>query len=252
MWQNLGVELSRSGEIDRAIAALRTAVERYDQPRAGRIANTRALNELGLLLARKGEYDEALAIFRDALRLNPHDHMAHDGMGRTYRMMRRPNDAVAAFRASLEADPHYLDAAIPLGRTLAELGDDAGAVAAFSRAADVVLDAAVSQVWLLAASPNSQVRQPIDALALAQRLQPEGTAAAKVWDALAAAYAANGRFKEAAVANQKAIETCLQSPRAGEPESRRSVDRLRARGQLYSEKRPFRGPLSELAADVVP
>jgi tetratricopeptide (TPR) repeat protein len=252
MWQNLGVELGRSGAVDEAIAALRTAVERLDATRAGRASKTRALDELGLQLARKGNYKEALATFEEALRLNPRDAMTHDGIGRTYRMMNRPNDAIAAFRAAIDDDPRYLDAAIPLGRTLAEVGDDSGAVAAFSRAAHILPDAAVSLVWLLAASPNAGVRRPDKALAIAQQLRPEGVTAAKAWDAIAAAFAANDRFREAAEANEKAVVLCSRSSRAGDPEVERSLSRLRARGLLYSQRQSFLGPLSDLTADVAP
>ena len=85
-----------------------------------------------------------------------------------------------------------------------------------------------SLVWLLAACPDRRLRDPAEAVRLAEQLcQATNYEQPRLLDALAAAYAAAGRFDQAQKTVQQALEALGE---AGPPEA---VEALQQTLRMY-------------------
>lgn len=176
---NLGTALRRVGQIDEAIQQLREAVAEDE-------TNPSAHFELGTAFAQRGRWREAAAEFEQTARLD------------TGRRDARRNWAVACLQLQ------QWQQAIELLRT-----DVADALAAPGIEGPMVLDieAAVELTWLLAACPDASLRDPSLAVMLAERLLRDAREPdPELLDLSAAALAADGRYREAAVQARKGLE----------------------------------------------
>jgi hypothetical protein len=126
------------------------------------------------------------------------------------------------------------------------LGDQSGAFESMKTASAQSTDAFLSFAWMRAASPKAELRDPAAALADAEATQPAGVHAAMVYDVNAVALAANGRFDEAVLANERALEACRQSRVKDLPEIKAAIARLERRGNLYRARQPYVGPSSDM------
>ena len=128
-----------------------------------------------------------------------------------------------------------------LGRALLGSGRPAEAVAAFRQGLSLSPDdpeALGRLAGTLAAHPRREVRNPLEAVALAERLANRFSfAEPRSLDVLGAAYAAAGRFDEAVRAAERAIAL---ASRAGDAAL---ATKVRARLSLYRGRRAFIGPL---------
>jgi tetratricopeptide (TPR) repeat protein len=102
----------RSGDVDAAVAAGRTAIE-LDR------RNVEAHLNLGDALARKSEWNEALANYREALRLRPECVEAHFGIGQASNALDDTQGAEHAFRECIRLRPDYAEAHMNLASNLA-------------------------------------------------------------------------------------------------------------------------------------
>ena len=193
---NLGTALTFAGRIDDAIARYRRALEiRSDYALAH--------NNLGGILFRLGQYDEAERHLREAVRIDPANAEARDNLGRLFRERGRTALAISQFRDAVKLRPDW---AVPH----AELA------------------------WLLASSREDTLRNPADAVRLAERAaELTDRREATVMDVLAAAYAAAGDFERAVATAQVALALAT-SPEIANP--------IQARLTLYRQKRPFLVP----------
>ena len=99
--------------------------------------------------------------------------------------------------------------------------------------------------WLLAVSPDPRIRDPDEAVRLAERACAGDEANDHHYlDTLAAAYAAAGRFDES-------VEVCRRAIRlAGEAGDENTLAGLRRRLDFYTDRRPFRRDAPVLAAEA--
>jgi hypothetical protein len=111
---------------------------------------------------------------------------------------------------------------------------------------DQSTDAFLALAWMRAASPKAELREPARALADIEATQPAGVYAGMVHDAHAVALAANGRFDEALVANERALQACRASRVKDQPEIKQAITRLESRGTLYKSRKSFVGPASDM------
>ena len=89
--------------------------------------------------------------------------------------------------------------------------------------------------WLLATDANEKVRNPAEAVTLAEGANRMTVRAhPKVLDTLAAAYAAAGRYDEAAETAERALSAAL-----GRGETRLAGE-IDGRISLYQSRRPYR------------
>ena len=184
------------GEIGRSLEVYRRWAER-------RPSDPRPVGSLGLALLRAGRFDEAQTHLERALELDPYAAEAHAGMAVVAERRGDLRDAVDAYRRTLRLDPSLQTALNNLA-------------------------------WLLATASDPQLRDPEQALRLAQRAQraaPRPDPA--LLDTLAAAYAAQGRFEEALRVAQRAAELARQG---GAVTLAREIE---AREALYGAGRPY-------------
>jgi tetratricopeptide (TPR) repeat protein len=221
----------------------------------------------GVALEAAGRRVEALAKYRRAIALDPNYSPAHNNVGSIYASAGRLAEAIAAFRRAVETDrsnaearnnlggllvgsatneaiehlrqalstrPDYLEAHFNLGRALATAGDARGAIREYAAALGLQADwspALINLAWLLSAHADRSIRNPQEAVRLAERavvLTPEDPAAL---DVLAAALAASGQFDNAVTAATKAQALARDNAALADDISRRLV--------LYRSRRPF-------------
>jgi hypothetical protein len=168
-------------------------------------------NSYGCALFEQDRFDEALSQFNIALKINPHNRLAHGNMGKVYANM----GVVYAQRGQSNLAVKYLTGAARLKP------DDP----------DVLNDLA----WVLATTKNDKLRNPSDAVKFAKNAceltkfsQPEHL------DTLAAAYAAAGNFPEAIATAEKAVDLALSF------RQKELAARIQKQLELYKSGTPYR------------
>ncbi len=199
---NLGVALARLRMTSDAIDAFSTAAL-LDPRMADAYLNLAA----ALLVAGRG--DEAIAALEEAVRLRPDHAKTQMALGRALASVGRTREAIERYGEALRLDPEYAPAHNNLGRALADSGKGQEAVTRYREALRLSPDFAEAHnnlAWLLATASDPGVRDPGEALRLAERAVAltEGKEA-NYLDTLAAAQAAAGRFGDAAATAERAV-----------------------------------------------
>jgi tetratricopeptide (TPR) repeat protein len=220
----LYLEMNRAAD---ATAHFRTSAELAPQSAAAHYNYATALTMTGKLVEAIGEYERAVAI-------RPDYALAHNNLGDALLHTGRTSEALQHFREALRIDPAYAEAHFNLGSVLSAQGRPQDAVAEFRRAVELKPDltpALVELAWLLASARDAALRDPDQALRIAERaanLARRGDA--RALDVLAAAQAASGRF-------DAALETTAAALALRPPESLAAA--IRQRQQLYRERRAY-------------
>ena len=228
---NLALALLARGKSAEALAQLHEALcLAPDYPEAH--------NNLGKALAEQGKLAEAHAEIAEAVRLKPGYADAQYNLGNILLILGKPSEAIPAYTAAVQARPDFAEAHYQLGTVLAGRKQTADAIAQFREAARLKpdwLEALNNLAWLLATQPDEKLRNAPEAIRLAAHaVELTHTNHPGPLDTLAAAYAAAGRFPEAVVTAQKAIDLATaagQAPLAAEIQKRR---------QSYHAGQPFR------------
>ncbi len=196
------IVLDALGKPDRAEAELRRAIAQ--QPDLAR-----AHFSLANLLADRGESAAAIASFERSIELDPNVAEVHNNLGVAYEKAGRAADAARSFARAAELSPASALFRQNLGRAHAAAGDAAKALAAYREALDRnpgSLEAAIGAAWILATSRDASLRDPAEALRIADAAaRVTQHRAPEVLDALAAAHAAAGRFDRATAIADQAI-----------------------------------------------
>ena len=235
---SLGLLLARAGEVDEAIVEYRVALGlRSHYPEAH-------LN-LGHALRRLGRFDEAATEYRAALARHPEWPEAHHGLAVSLGSLGDLATAEREYREAIRLDPSFGDAHFGLGLVLLAEGRTPDAIAALRGAVAAAPDwpvATEALAWLLATREAGAPADAADAVALAERARVvTGHDDARLLDTLAAAYAANGRFADAADTARKAASVARG---AGDDAFAADVEKRLAR---YESGQPVRS-----AARVAP
>lgn len=194
-------------------------------------------NNLGAVLWARDRFGEAFDQFSEALRLDPKNFRAHNNVGHALASRGQLDEGIRHYLEALALNPDFADAHVNLGRALASQGRVEDAVRHLREARRAAPNWAVPMAdlaWLLATAPDQRLRQPVEALRLAeQAARLTGRQNIAALDALAASYAAARRFEEAMAAEEAAIALAVA---AAVP---RLADELRARLELYRKGEPF-------------
>jgi tetratricopeptide (TPR) repeat protein/mono/diheme cytochrome c family protein len=239
-------------------------------------SNPRLHEAAAAILLTLGQVDRGIAHLQAALRLDPQSIEAHYNLATALAWQGQSTEAIANLNAVLASDPTHVQAHVNLGAMLRAKGDLDGAAAHLERALELDPSSAAAHAnlagvlmrqheisrgvseyrealahnsrlvepltelaWTLATSPNPQVRDSAAAIAFGERARTvTGGHDARALDALAAAYAAGGRYDDAVRTIGEAL--ALVPPGApGGADTRRLLDARRA---LYLQHRPFVDP----------
>ena len=262
---NLGLVLADLGKIDEAIQCYREALRlkpKYPD----------AHNNLANALADQGKSDQASAEFEEALRLQPDHPKAHYNLGNLLLDMGRTDEGMQRYEEALRLKPDFAEAHNSLGTALVKLGRLQEAIEHYNQALQLKPDDAIAHhnlakvlvgtgrldegiehynqflqlvpdsvvalnnlAWLLATREPAKAGDPARAIELAQRAR-ELTRQENPFclDALAAAYAAAGRFADAITTAQRAMELAESAGQAT------LAKNIRSRLELYRTGRPYR------------
>ena len=214
------------GRIEEAILRYRTLLEDVPDHAAGH-AN------LGYALYQAGRSDEAMPLLQRALELDPEDQEAQTNLGLTLMRLGEAEGGMRALRRAVDLGPDDETAHINLATALYSSGALRAAIDQYNEALRASPDSAAALAalgWIQAT--HLQVRDPEVALRRASRaVELTGRRDIAALDALAAAYAALGRFEEAIETTKAAEVIATRSA----PDAARA---LRSRIALYREGRP--------------
>jgi tetratricopeptide (TPR) repeat protein len=220
-----------SGKVAEAVSHFRESARLQPESAA-------AQYNLGTTVMRLGDYEAAVLHLERALQMDPTYVRAHNSLGAALRLQGKSAEAIHHFRQALLISPDDGDALYNLASALRGEGEFEEAIAYYRRALQVQPDApdALEELaWLLATHPDARLRDPGQAVRLAERAsRVTERRNASVLDALAAAYAAAGRFDEA-VATARAALALL-------PGRTELATSIRQRLDLYAKGRPYRRP----------
>ena len=228
----MGVALREKGNLDEAFGHFREAV-RLD-PRLA-IAHF----NLGRAYKQQGKLDDAVREYRRALALDPRLAAAHNSLGSVAGTQGRVGEAIQHFQDALRVEPNNAEAHNNLGLALRMLGRTDEALPHFRAALQGRSDwsAPMNEIaWIVATHPDARVRNPAEAVRLAERAaELSAHREPLVLDTLAAAYAAAGDWGRATTTAEAAV--ALASAR-----SSALRDEIARRLALYRSNRPYREP----------
>jgi Tfp pilus assembly protein PilF len=195
---------------------------------------------LGYALALRGRRDDAVMRFREALRLDPAYAQAHNNLAAMLQLAGQFDEALNHYRRALALRPDNVEARGNLAQLLSRQGRSAEAVTEFEQVLAVKAgdpQALSGLAWIRATAADAAMRDPARAVELAER----AAAATRrrdlaALDALAAAYAAAGRFDEAVTTAQAAVALAVA---AGQGEI---ADQFKERLVLYQRREAYRVP----------
>jgi len=193
---------------------------------------------LGYVMARRGQVNEAVAEFGEALKLDPDYAQAHNNLGAVLQMLGRNGEARDHYRRAVALRPDNVEAHANFATLLSRDGRAADAVLEFKQALALKADDAQSLgglAWIRATAADTTLRNPSEAVALAERAAAlTGHRDLSALDALAAAYASAGRYDDAVTIarNAMAQATLLQQPAV--------AAQFKERLAFYQRRQPYR------------
>jgi tetratricopeptide (TPR) repeat protein len=228
---NLGAALREKGQVDEAIVHLQIAVDL--QPNY-----VDAHNSLARALGQKREWDGAMEHLERSLVIDPDQAEAHNNLANVLWQKGRLRQAAAEYEMALALHPDYAVAHFNLGDVLREAGETREAIAHYRSALEIRPDFAPALdrlAWALATSPDSSLRDGVQAVGLAARADQISGGRNPVFVAtLAAAYAEVGRFPEAVATAERALRLATARGKA------ELGERLRTQVALYQTGAPYR------------
>ena len=215
-----GGSLVSQGRIEEAISYYRELVRSGPEDVQQHIHNN-----LGYALLIAGRVEDALGPLQRARALEPANPQVHNNLGLVHFSAGRWEQAVGSLRRAVELRPGYQEAHANLARALTTTGDPDGALREYREALRLELDSSAvltDLAFLLATHPDGARRDGEEAVRLASRaVALSGHADPLALDALAAAYAAGGRFEEAIRTAEAAEALAAASPGVVAPISER-------------------------------
>ena len=234
---NLGLMLKNQGRIEEAM-------EHYHQAIQINPNNFEALNNLGAVLADKGQFDEAIENYYKAIQIIPNFYEALDNLGVALAAKGRFDEAIENFRQAIQVNSNRPETFFHLGMTLSQSGRPRDAVAQYREALRLnpTLAGALNNLaWVLAASPDAELRNGAEAVRLAERACELTHYGEPLFiGTLAAAYAEAGRFPEAVTTAEKAEQLATTAGLTAVAAKNRQLLELYRAGKPYHEPAPTR------------
>ena len=202
--------------------------------------NDVAENNLGIVFLRKGKLDDAISLLQAAVDLRPENAPAHDNLAKALLQKGQVADALVHYRKLLEIQPENVETRNILGTVLIQQGRIREAIEQWQKALAIQPEngnAMSNLAWVFAASPEDSVRDGARAVELAKNaLRISGGKIPMIFRTLAAAYAENGRFREAIETAQHGVALANSQGNPG------LAAELQSNIALYQAGRPLRDP----------
>jgi tetratricopeptide (TPR) repeat protein len=167
------------------------------------------------VLYRDGQLEDAVQAYQRAVQLSPGDIPARHNLAVVLQAQGKLADAASHYEEVLRRDARYPDAHYGLALVSKSQGDMARAVRHYREALQSVPnwpEVLIDLAWLLATTTDPAIRNPQEAIEVAERAvratNPPSWAAL---DASAAALASGGRVREAADQARRALEAAVAS-----------------------------------------
>ena len=112
---NMGIAYKAKGEIDKAVAEYRRALDLVP-------GYAEAHNNLGNLLKDQKKYDEAIMHFESSIKFSPDNPSTHNNLGTVFAMKGNVNKAAVYFAKAVRLKPTYIDARQNLGLAYMQQG----------------------------------------------------------------------------------------------------------------------------------
>jgi len=221
------------GRLDEAIAEFRRSLQLNADS-----AQTRY--NLAYALSARGRRDEAIAELDAALRIDPDYAQAHNNLGALLQLSGRTEEALVHFERAIALRPDNVEARANLGQLLSNRGQSAAAAEQFRAvlaARGDHVQALAGLAWIEATSADAVLRNPRDAVQRGERaVELTGRHDVVALDALAAAYAAAGRYDDAAQTATLGLQTATNAGQAA------VAAQFRQRLALYQKGESLRLP----------
>ena len=185
-----------------------------------------------------GNNEDAVYYYNKALQKKPNYEKAHNNLGNA--MARQGNVEAAAYHynEALKINPNHAGAHYNLGKIAANQGKIEDAILYYRKALllnPIMTEAIYNLSWIFATHENKKYRNGEEAVKLAEQLcELQDYNHPLSLDALAAAYAEAGRFKEAVLTAKKGLELVMKM---GPKELALGLEN---RLKLYHAGRPYR------------
>ncbi len=194
----LGQELYRQ-------AKFAPAIEHFNKALQIKPNYTNAIISLGCVSTDRGDLKQAIDYFQKALNLKPDSADAHTNLGIALQKYGRFNDAIIHIRRSLQIEP---DNPVTMNNL----------------------------AWLFATCPDPNYRNPSEAIRLAQQVcRATAYVNPEMLDTLAAAFASAGRFDEAVITAQKALNLANEN-------NKQLFQAIKSHLDLYNASKPLIEP----------
>jgi len=232
-YDGLAKSFYKQGKFDEAISVCKKRL-RIGKP------DPAIYHRLGMAYYSKGAGSLAIQSFKESLRLKPDSVSTNENLAKVVMSLKNPDAAIRHLTEAIQLNPNIALTHFNLARALKSKGRTEEAITHFREALRIKPTwekPMNSLAWILATHSQDRFRNPQEALSLALRAceladyQDPG-----FLDTLAAAYAAVGRFADAAATAEKA----LQIVASGDKKER--ATRIRNRLYLYRQQKPYRQP----------
>ncbi len=244
LYEKQAKQYEKQDKLDESQGKLDQAIQHHGQallakPRFD--ANVaRSYHNLGNALAAQGKYEEAASQYRQSLQVDPNFAPAHNNLANALLRRRDVAGAIQHFQLSLQLKPR--DAAIHynLAMVLTMVRHIEGAVEHLRETVRLEPDwlkPISGLAWILAADSDANIRDPSEAIQLAEHaVKLTGRENGTALDLLAAAYASSGQFDRAIATAQEALALAEAS------QADRLAGIIRQRLELYEQGTPFVKP----------
>jgi tetratricopeptide (TPR) repeat protein len=164
---NLGVALTKLGELDEAARWLQSTIRLVP-------THAEAYNNLGTVYAMQGQLELAVECFTKSLDLKPNYAEAHNGLGSALGRLGRLPEAVAQLRAAVQLTPNSAEAHANLGDAFSSAKRFDEAISEYEAALQLNPDYADTRNHLgIALSATGKLDAAIDQFSAAIKLRPD-------------------------------------------------------------------------------
>jgi len=192
---------------------------------------------LGTALVQLALPDQAIEQWKQVLEYEPDHYKAYDALATTFSQQGQIDQAIIYWTGALRIKPDWPEVHNNLATALSKQGKINVAIKHWSQALRLRPDwhePLNNLAWARATSPANAIRNPAEAIRLAQRACAITNYHHPVLlDTLAASYASAGQFQQAIQTAQKAL-TLLH------PDQSSLVQEIKSRLELYRSEKPYR------------